>query len=520
MRFESLGGVPCPSVCEPYFFLTGLIPLFVLFQNFGSSTLSTERVSGFNYHYFSDAAVTSLPTVHGRQTFLNDLSAVQGSANALRVDIARWGVDVTWKSSASWTLQYDNSFIEAQIAALKIAKQKGFHVIAGLPYLPPGLSKSSGFQCPSGGNTAAIASHAEFKAVYSKMVSDLVRRYAHVVDTWVVFNETNLSHYESYCTLRTAWDQPPIYNLAYTQRFRDILKEAVLQIRGADPTAKVTTPLGMVVHPTVSAHSVYRANTLNYADQIRDLVDFVSFQVYVLQARTPNDQRPAVANYQELMTTIKSRYGNPWVTETGFATEGQTFGEEMQSLVLKELIRIVQQANISGLLVFQYRDYDLSEASSAEGSFGMVTRDGYKRAAHDDVLLSLKNFKNGQRFVPVGNYVSVRGLSFHSNGLGDYCMLRSIPGSEVEKVSLLRVDEMKYSMINRGDCAGHGPKLIQQTGFFKIQTSDTVYYSNGKDAYCHFSSLQHYLNSGGRSDFSNILTIPKMPDMTNAGVCK
>ncbi|RZA00104.1 MAG: hypothetical protein EOP11_18675, partial [Proteobacteria bacterium] len=60
------------------------------------------------------------------------------------------------------------------------------------------------------------------------------------------------------------------------------------------------------------------------------------------------------------------------------------------------------------------------------------------------------------------------------------------------------------------------PTSPQPTGFFRLNGTDTVYYSNGADAFCFYPSAEAFFRAGGARDFSNVTNRQgALPDMRN-----
>jgi hypothetical protein len=72
------------------------------------------------------------------------------------------------------------------------------------------------------------------------------------------------------------------------------------------------------------------------------------------------------------------------------------------------------------------------------------------------------------------------------------------------------------SMANHGVC----PSPAQPTGFFRIGSTDGVYFSNGGDAFCLIADWDFFLRLGGNADGSNVTSRTALPSMRNDGICK
>jgi hypothetical protein len=73
----------------------------------------------------------------------------------------------------------------------------------------------------------------------------------------------------------------------------------------------------------------------------------------------------------------------------------------------------------------------------------------------------------------------------------------------------------KPSAVTFRDLACHSPA----SGFFRI--GPTIYYSNGQDAYCAYTSWEAYLEAGGAADLSNIRNAERLPNcLRDDGVCR
>jgi hypothetical protein len=60
---------------------------------------------------------------------------------------------------------------------------------------------------------------------------------------------------------------------------------------------------------------------------------------------------------------------------------------------------------------------------------------------------------------------------------------------------------------------------IEAEGFFRVK--DTIFYSNGKDAFCAKGNWDDFINSGGKEDQSNVSVITAKPTgMRDDGVCR
>ncbi|RZA00061.1 MAG: hypothetical protein EOP11_18720, partial [Proteobacteria bacterium] len=98
---------------------------------------------------------------------------------------------------------------------------------------------------------------------------------------------------------------------------------------------------------------------------------------------------------------------------------------------------------------------------------------------------------------------------------GLYTDMNSVKGAAIPANSVSVPEATPANTSNNPPAAApSGPP--QPTGFFRLNGTDTVYYSNGADAFCFYPSAEAFFRAGGARDFSNVTNRQgALPDMRN-----